>query len=333
MKKYLWIAVSLLLCNSSVFAQNDRENQFQKNSSTDEALPPTQPTPPDEWQIKTGLLIETENIEGKNDGNGAWEPSFYLELMKGDWTLTGSLYREDHNTTHYYQSRGRDDGYNQYEITARYALVTNEALNLGLLGGIRDYRWSYYTGENEGQTYHTQRYTLQPDWEIRLLPDLYFSGWLAVSKFENNVNRNGLTHKEIESETGVNYAFNEMLGMTLNYYIDRGWNKYSNHNGEFSQQELRLYLPVTLNLISVGESKLSPYIRRTLGTWNYNSDRQHNERERDTRFGLLLEQTLPHNIVLSLEYAYELQLHPDASEGDPSRTKFHYTGVGLSYLF
>lgn len=333
MKKYLRMAVSLLLCNSSVFAQSDRENQFQKNSSTEEITLPAQLATTSEWQIKTGLMIETENTEGSSDGKGAFEPTLYLELIKNRWTLVGSFYQEDHNTTHYYRSKGRDDGYDQYEITARYVLITSETLELGLMGGVRNYRWSYYTGDNQGQTYNTQRYTLQPDWDLQLMPDLHFSGWLATSQFENNVNRNGLTHKEIESEVGVNYAFNETLGMTLNYYIDRGWNEHSNRDGEFSQQELRLYLPVTLNLFSAGESKLSPYIRRTLSTWYYNSDHQRNERERDTRFGLLFEQALPYNLALSLEYGYELQLHPDTSGSDPSRTKFHYTGIGLSYLF
>ncbi|HFZ1320090.1 OmpG family monomeric porin [Klebsiella aerogenes] len=333
MKKYLWMSVSLLLCNSNVFAQSDRENQFQKNSSQEEIPPPAQLANTREWKIKTGLLLETENIEGNSDGKGAWEPSVYLELIKDRWTLGGSFYQEDHNTSHYYRLKGRNDGYDQYEITARYALVTSKTLALGMMGGVRNYRWSYYTGDNKGQTHNTQRYTLQPDWNLQLIPDLHFSGWLTMSQFKNNVNRNGLTHNEIESEAGINFAFNETLSVTLNYYIDRGWNKYSERDGEFSQQEMRLYLPVIFNLFSVNESKFSPYIRRTLTTWYYNHDHQRNERERDSRFGLLFEQALPHNLALSLEYGYELQLYPDASGNEPSRTKFHYTSIGLSYLF
>lgn len=333
MKKSLLLTVSLLLCDTPAFAQRDQDEQYHKNSSLEEVSPSNPTTRQPEWQITTGMLIETENVEGSSDGKGAWEPSLYLVLAKDRWTVTGSFYQENHNTAYDYRQKGRDDWYDQYELTARYSLHDSEVWHAGLMAGIRYYRWSYHTDDKKGQHYRTLRYTLQPDWNVQITPDISSSGWLALSHFENNIHRNELTQKEAESESGLHYTVNETLGITLNYYLDRGWNQDHHQQGAFSQQELRLYLPLTFHLFAVGESRFSPYIRRSIDTWSYNSETQRKERERDTRLGLLIEQALPHNVSLSLEYAHEWQRHPDAREDQPSRTRFHYTGVGVSYLF
>lgn len=333
LNKCLRLAIILFFFAGHVHAENKQENMSQKNSTTQELPPLEPPETQDKWQFKTGFLIETENVEGNSDGKGAWEPTLYLEAAKDRWTLAGSFYQENHNTTGDYRSAGRSDWYDQYEVTARYGLFTSEILEAGILAGARNYHWSYNSGDKKGRSYNTQRYTLQPDWNLQLVPALHFSGWMAFSRFENNAIKNSLTRKEIEGETGFNYALNNTLSVTVNYYIDRGWNKKNLRENEFSQQELRVYLPVTFTLFRAGESRLTPYIRRSLSTWYYNNDRGRNERERDTRFGLLIEQNLPHNLSLTLEYGYELQRHPDTRDNDPSRTRFHYTGAGLSYLF
>lgn len=66
-----------------------------------------------------------------------------------------------------------------------------------------------------------QRWKVQPDWDIKLTDDLRFSGWLAMYQFVNDLNITGYSDSRVESETGLNYTFNETVGLTVNYYTGR----------------------------------------------------------------------------------------------------------------
>ncbi|MBJ2064721.1 OmpG family monomeric porin [Serratia odorifera] len=327
------LASSLLVWAGTTCAQQaDAEHADSKHDRPPRlAAPATSPAAEKTWHITTGLLIETENVEGQSDNKGFWEPTLYLEAARGNWSIYGSFYQENHNGAHYYGTQGRSDWFNQYEINLRYLIASHAIYDLGLMAGVRHYQWQYK--QQDGITrYQTQRYTVQPDWEIRLGDQSRFSGWLALYQYINHVRQNALTDKELEGETGFGYQVNDLLSFKLNYYIDRGWNSGSDRLAEFSQQELRLYMPLTLTLWHTPLT-VTPYLRHSLDTDYYNVEQQRNDGETDTRIGLLLEQTLPQGIALSLEYAYELQRHHGTADDAGSNGKYHYTGVGLSYAF
>lgn len=332
--KYIALAASALtLWAGAACAQQRAEEQVHRNHDEHELLSPPQlqPEPGKQWELKTGFLIETENVEGKSDNKGFWEPTVYLEAKREEWTIYGAYYQENHNTSGYYTTQGRSNWYNQYELNLRYLLLSGEGYEFGLQAGARNYQWQY-NGNTNGKknSYNTQRYTLQPDWQIGRSENITFSGWMALYNYVNHVGDNAINDKELEGETGFGHTFNDVVGIKMNYYIDRGWNTGRDRRTEFSQQELRLYLPLTLSVWHNNATVMTPYLRHSLNTHYYNSDRHENDTETDSRFGLLIEQALPYGLSLSLEYAYELQRH---DHPDAANTRYHYTGVGMAYTF
>ncbi len=72
-----------------------------------------------------------------------------------------------------------------------------------------------------------------------------------------NLNTTGYADTRVETETGLQYTFNETVALRVNYYLERGFNMDdSRNNGEFSTQEIRAYLPLTL-----GNHSVTPYTR------------------------------------------------------------------------
>lgn len=145
-------------------------------------------------------------------------------------------------------------------------------------------------------------------------------------KFANDLNTTGYADTRVETETGLQYTFNETVALRVNYYLERGFNMDdSRNNGEFSTQEIRAYLPLTL-----GNHSVTPYTRIGLDRWS-NWDWQDDiEREGHdfNRVGLFYGYDFQNGLSVSLEYAFEWQDH---DEGDSD--KFHYAGVGVNYSF
>lgn len=335
MNKRKVLASGLMLWVGSLYAQPDADGTRKKHQEPETTTPHGAAAESgDKWDLKAGFLIETENVEGKTDRKGLWEPTLYLEALRGDWTLYGSLYQENHNVAQYYGVKGRSDWFNQYEFNVRYQLLSRGRYESGLMAGVRNYQWQYQREMGKAKrAYHSWRYTLQPDWRVQFTDNFVFSGWLASYRYLHNVHNNALPGKELESEAGWEYRLNNRLSVALNYYIDRGWSNSTDRRGEFSQQELRVYLPLILSPPHVPETLATPYLRRTLRTYYYNDERRVKEGETDTRFGLLLQQSLPCDLTLSLEYALELQ-HYHAVAGERAGDgKYHYTGFGMVWQF
>ncbi|OSK30647.1 OmpG family monomeric porin [Escherichia coli] len=154
----------------------------------------------------------------------------------------------------------------------------------------------------------------------------FVNGWLSMYKFANDLNTTGYADTRVETETGLQYTFNETVALRVNYYLERGFNMDdSRNNGEFSTQEIRAYLPLTL-----GNHSVTPYTRIGLDRWS-NWDWQDDiEREGHdfNRVGLFYGYDFQNGLSVSLEYAFEWQDH---DEGDSD--KFHYAGVGVNYSF
>lgn len=109
-----------------------------------------------------------------------------------------------------------------------------------------------------------QRWKIAPDWDVKLTDDLRFNGWLSMYKFANDLNTTGYADTRVETETGLQYTFNETVALRVNYYLERGFNMDdSRNNGEFSTQEIRAYLPLTL-----GNHSVTPYTRIGLDRWS-----------------------------------------------------------------
>ncbi len=171
-----------------------------------------------------------------------------------------------------------------------------------------------------------QRWKVAPDWDVKLTDDLRFNGWLAMYKFANDLNTTGYADTRVETETGLQYTFNETVALRVNYYLERGFNMDdSRNNGEFSTQEIRAYLPLTL-----GNHSVTPYTRIGLDRWSNWDWRDDIEREGHdfNRVGLFYGYDFQNGLSVSLEYAFEWQDH---DEGDSD--KFHYAGVGVNYSF
>lgn len=332
------VAAALLcgtVCSSAFSAESESVNKNEDHNSPAMLTPVpigNVALPAEPWKVQIGAMQETENTEGQGDKDGAYEPTVFVNFSKGKWNFYGSFYQEDHNVD--YSEDTRSDWFNQVEFDMHYQFVDNADYTLGLMLGFRNYQWQYNEDKKkEGNSYNTQRYTIQPDWSVSLSPALKYNGWMALYNYYNSMDDNGYLNKEFEGETGLKYSFTDDIAMQVSYYLDRGWNTGDSQRGEFAKQEARIYLPVSFDLFSSGKTVLTPYARRTLDTYYYNDDRGEREGETDTRFGLLINQPLPNGFAISLEYAYELQLHDNTDASANAKTKFHYTGVGVTYSF
>ena len=145
-------------------------------------------------------------------------------------------------------------------------------------------------------------------------------------QFANDLKKTGYSDSRVETETGFTWTINETVSAKVNYYLERGFNMDgSRNNGEFSTQEIRAYLP-----ISLGQTTLTPYTRLGLDRWSNWDWQDDPEREGHdfNRLGMLYAYDFNNGLSMTLEYAYEWENH-DEGESD----RFHYAGIGVNYAF
>ncbi|WP_313082498.1 OmpG family monomeric porin [Atlantibacter sp.] len=286
-----------------------------------------QETPQNSWKYSIGAMYEIENVEGQaEDKDGLYEPSVYFNAAYGPWSINLVMYQEGPVD---YSSMTRGTYFNRPEFNLRYQLIGNDDLSLGLTGGVRNYGYHF---ENEdgspAGTANTQRWKIQPDWNVKINQDLAFEGWLAWYRFVNDLNKTGYSDSRVETETGLNYHFNETLSVQAHYYLERGYNTVSgNRQGEFSTNEARIYFPIAL-----GNNTFTPYTRLTIdrwSNWDWQDDGSDSEDHDYNRLGLLYAHDFDNGLSMTLEYAYEWQTH---REGD-THDIFHYAGIGVNYAF
>jgi outer membrane protein G len=279
----------------------------------------------DTWHYNIGAMYEIENVEGQaDDKDGLYEPSVYFNASYGDWTISMTMYQEGPAD---YSSMTRGTYFNRPEMDIRYQIVDNDTWSLGFTGGIRNYGYHFKNddGSNNG-TANTQRYKFQPDWNVNINKDWSFSGWLSYYRFDNDLDQTGYSDSRVETETGFTWKINETLSLRTNYYLERGFNTDSDkNNGEFSTQEIRAYLP-----ISLGNTTLTPYTRLGLDRWtNWDwSEDIDREDHNYNRLGLLYAYDFQNGLSMTLEYAYEWEHHNEGASD-----KFHYGGIGVNYAF
>lgn len=286
-----------------------------------------QETPQNSWKYSIGAMYEIENVEGQaEDKDGLYEPSVYFNAAYGPWSINLVMYQEGPVD---YSSMTRGTYFNRPEFNLRYQLIENDDLSLGLTGGVRNYGYHF---ENEdgspAGTANTQRWKIQPDWNVKINQDLAFEGWLAWYRFVNDLNKTGYSDSRVETETGLNYHFNETFSVQAHYYLERGYNTVSgNRQGEFSTNEARIYFPIAL-----GNNTFTPYTRLTIdrwSNWDWQDDGSDSEDHDYNRLGLLYAHDFDNGLSMTLEYAYEWQTH---REGD-THDIFHYAGIGVNYAF
>ncbi|MGL5384996.1 MAG: OmpG family monomeric porin [Enterobacterales bacterium] len=277
------------------------------------------------WHYNIGAMYEIENVEGQaDDKDGLYEPSIYFNASKGDWTIALAMYQEGAAD---YSNFTRGTYFNRPELEIRYQAIGNDDVTLGFTGGVRNYGFHFKNdnGSNAG-TADTQRYKFQPDWKIKINEDWSFGGWLAYYRFINDLDKTGYSDSRVETETGVTWKIDDTFSLRTNYYLERGFNSDSDkNNGEFSTQEMRIYLP-----ISLGNTTLTPYTRLGLDRWtNWDwSEDVDREDHSYNRLGMLYAYDFNNGLSMTLEYAYEWQNHHDAADD-----KFHYAGIGVNYSF
>ncbi|WNN46885.1 OmpG family monomeric porin [Siccibacter colletis] len=286
----------------------------------------TSPSPA-AWHFDIGGMYEIENVEGQGeDKDGLYEPSIYFNAAYGDWSLGMTMYQEGPAD---YGNFTRGGYLNRPEFRVRYQFIDNDQVTFGLTGNVRNYGY-HFKDEHGAQagTANTQRYGLTPDWNINFDKQWSFNGWLSLYQFVSDLDETGYSDSRIEAETGIKYQFNQTVALKTNYYIERGFNLDENrNNGEFSTQEMRIYLP-----IQVGNNTFMPYTRLTIdrwSNWDWNTDLDR-EGHNYSRIGLFYGHDFDNGLSMSLEYAYEWEDHDD---NDSSDDRFHYAGIGVNYAF
>ncbi|MEW7314929.1 OmpG family monomeric porin [Buttiauxella gaviniae] len=277
------------------------------------------------WHYNIGAMYEIENVEGQaDDKDGLYEPSVYFNASYGAWTVALTMYQEGPAD---YTNFTRGTYFNRPEMDIRYQFIDNETGSFGFTSGIRNYGYHFKNddGSNNG-TANTQRYKFQPDWNINFNNAWSFSGWLAYYRFDNDLDKTGYSDSRVETETGVTWKINETFTLRTNYYLERGFNTDSDkNNGEFSTQEMRIYLPIAL-----GNTTLTPYTRLGLDRWtNWDwSDDIDREDHNYNRLGMLYAYDFQNGLTMTLEYAYEWENHNEGADDT-----FHYAGIGVNYAF
>ncbi|MGK9173425.1 OmpG family monomeric porin [Yokenella regensburgei] len=278
-----------------------------------------------DWHFNIGAMYEIENVEGyAEDMDGLYEPSIWFNASTGPWKIALAYYQEGPVD---YSSGTRGSWFDRPELEVRYQFTESEDFAFGLTGGVRNYGYHFKDehGADAG-TANMQRWKIQPDWDAKINDEWRFSGWLSMYRFANDLDKTGYADSRLEGEMGFSYKINETVSVTTNYYFERGFNMDdSKNNGEFSTQEIRAYVPVSL-----GNSTITPYGRIGLDRWSNWDWRDDIEREGHdfNRVGLLYAYDFQNGFSASLEYAFEWQHH---DEGDSD--KFHYAGVGINYAF
>ncbi|ENI0244926.1 OmpG family monomeric porin [Salmonella enterica] len=314
-----------------IAADIDTDDIQQKVDTGLDQTPASKP-----WKVRAGLLIETENKEGQSfDKDGFFEPTLWMDFSRDRWTFYGSYYQETHGTN-YSDGFSRDNWFNQYEFDARYLMVDQKDLALGMTFHFRNYTFIYQDNPEKTQSggYNSQRWSFQPDWRINFTDKFKSTGWVTVYNWYNNLHENGLANRELKGEGGFEYRFNPTIAVRLNYFIDRGWNTNSDdQTGEFCRSQLRPYIPITFSLFDAGPTTITPYGRWTLDVWSQNKSRNQRMHTTETRTGIFIEQKLSPHLSMTLDYAYEVQARHDLSPGDKPVVKFHKTGLGFIYSF
>lgn len=286
-----------------------------------------QDMPDAHWQYNIGAMYETENIEGQSeDWDGLYEPSVYFNAAWGPWSINLAMYQEGPVN---YSSMSRGTYFNRPEFNLRYQIADNERYSFGLTGGVRNYGYHYeHENGSPAGTANSQRYKIQPDWNVKFTPKLAFEGWLAMYRFVNDLGQTGFSDSRAEAETGLNYQFNAIFSVQAHYYLERGFNAGSGRRqGEFSTNEARIYFPIAL-----GSTTLTPYTRLTIdrwSNWDWQEDGSDPEDEDYNRLGLLVAHDFNNGLTMTLEYACEWETHRE----DDTHDIFHYTGVGVNYAF
>ncbi|WP_318367689.1 OmpG family monomeric porin [Enterobacter sp.] len=277
------------------------------------------------WHYNVGAMYEIENVEGQGeDKDGLYEPSVYFNASYGAWRIAMTMYQEGPAD---YSNFTRGGYFNRPELDIHYQFVESDDFSFGVTGGVRNYGFHFKDAEgaNAG-TANTQRYKIMPDWDLKLSDQLRFGGWLALYRFDQDLDQTGYSDSRVETETGVTWKFNDTVSLKANYYLERGFNEVTDsNNGEFSTQEMRIYLP-----ISLGSTTLMPYTRLGLDrwtNWDWSEDITREEHSYN-RIGLFYGYDFNNGLSMSLEYAYEWQDHNEGSDD-----RFHYAGVGVNYSF
>ena len=205
-----------------------------------------------DWHFNIGAMYEIENVEGYGeDMDGLAEPSVYFNAANGPWRISLAYYQEGPVD---YSAGKRGTWFDRPELEVHYQFLESDDFSFGLTGGFRNYGY-HYVDEPGKDTANMQRWKIAPDWDVKLTDDLRFNGWLSMYKFANDLNTTGYADTRVETETGLQYTFNETVALRVNYYLERGFNMDdSRNNGEFSTQEIRAYLPLTL-----GNHSVTPY--------------------------------------------------------------------------
>lgn len=277
------------------------------------------------WHFSIGAMYEIENIEGHaDDKDGLYEPSVWFNASLGDWSMTMTMYQEGAAD---YSNFTRGTYFNRPELDVRYQFYESDTAVFGFTSGVRNYGYHFKNddGSNNG-TANTQRYKFMPDYFLKINDSWSFGGWLAYYRFINDLAQTGYSDSRVETETGFTWRINETFSLQTNYYLERGFNTDSDkNNGEFSTQEMRIYLPIAL-----GSTTLTPYTRLGLDRWtNWDWSEDIDREDHDyNRLGLLYAYDFNNGLSMSLEYAYEWEHHNDAADD-----KFHYAGIGVNYAF
>ncbi|WMY76457.1 OmpG family monomeric porin [Buttiauxella selenatireducens] len=279
----------------------------------------------DSWHYNIGAMYEIENVEGQvDDKDGLYEPSVYFNATYGDWTIALAMYQEGPVD---YSNFTRGTYFNRPELNIRYRFIENDSGSFGFTTGVRNYGYHFKNDDgSENGTANTQRWGFIPDYSLKINDALSFGGWFAYYRFDNDLDQTGYSDSRVETETGLTWTINETFTLKTNYYLERGFNTESDkNNGEFSTQEMRIYLPITL-----GSNTFTPYTRLGLDRWtNWDWSEDIDIEDHDyNRLGLLYAHDFNNGLSMTLEYAYEWQHH---NEGDDD--KFHYAGIGVNYAF
>lgn len=161
-----------------------------------------------DWHFNIGAMYEIENVEGYGeDMDGLAEPSVYFNAANGPWRISLAYYQEGPVD---YSAGKRGTWFDRPELEVHYQFLESDDFSFGLTGGFRNYGY-HYVDEPGKDTANMQRWKIAPDWDVKLTDDLRFNGWLSMYKFANDLNTTGYADTRVETETGLQYTFNETV--------------------------------------------------------------------------------------------------------------------------
>ncbi|MCV4613831.1 monomeric porin OmpG, partial [Escherichia coli] len=139
----------------------------------------------------------------------------YFNAANGPWRISLAYYQEGPVD---YSAGKRGTWFDRPELEVHYQFLESDDFSLGLTGGFRNYGY-HYVDEPGKDTANMQRWKIAPDWDVKLTDDLRFNGWLSMYKFANDLNTTGYADTRVETETGLQYTFNETVALRVNYYL------------------------------------------------------------------------------------------------------------------